>query len=248
MPSPVPMSDTASRIINRVAAEVGIQPVADPFSSDDPTFQQLIFLMNTAGEELLIQFPWEQLQNETSITTQSGDTGEYPLPDDFAYMINQTGWERSQNVPLFGPLSPQEWQYLLGRDLVTSTIYASFRIKQGYFTLFPAPPSVGLNIHYEYIGKNWVRDADNPLLFKDEVTKAADTPLYNRLLISRYTKAKYLEAHQMDSSRAQDDFNQMFEQLAGRGAGAPVLNAGRPSGGMPYLDGFRSVPDSGFGM
>lgn len=244
---PVPMASTAGEIINRVAAETGIEPVLDPFASPDPVFRRLQYLLNTAGEELAIMFPWECIQSEHTITTLGTDTGDYPLPIDFAYMIQQTGWERSQNVPLGGPLSPQDWQYLLGRDLVSSTIYASFRLREGQFSIFPQPPPGGLDIHFEYVSRYWVQDGDNLTLFKEGATKTNDIPLYNRLAISRYLKVKYLESNMMDSTKAQDDFNQIFQSLTAQSMSAPVLDAGQGGWGVPYLDAFRNTPDTGFG-
>lgn len=248
MPYPVPMADTAGNILNRVAAEVGIDPVNDPYSSQDPTFKQLQWLLNIAGEELLIQYPWEQLQNSHQITTHDTDSGNYLLPTDFAYMIDQTGWERSQNIPLYGPLSPQDWTYLLGRDLVNSTLYASFRLKQGTFSLFPQPPPNGLDVNFEYVGFNWVQDGDDDTIFKIKAEKNNDLPLYNRLLVSRYLKVKYHEAKEMDSTRSQQDFNQMFAQISGQNMGAEILNAGGRRYGPPYLNTLRNTPDSGFGI
>ncbi len=141
----LPGAGTAGGILNRVAAEVGLTPSIDPYSDSDPAYVQLQHLLNIAGEELATMFPWEQLQKEHTITTSSLDSGDYALPSDFNYMIPQTGWERAQNVPLFGPLSPQDWQYLLGRGLVNQTIYASFRLKTGYFSIFPQPPPDALD-------------------------------------------------------------------------------------------------------
>ena len=118
---------TANDTLNRVAAEVGLTPIPDPWGSPKQEFEQMRYLLNIAGEELSQLYQWEFLMREHQIITSSSDTGNYDLPADFLYMINQTGWERAENVPLFGPLSPQDWQYLLGRDLVSYTIYASFR-------------------------------------------------------------------------------------------------------------------------
>ena len=245
---PISTVDTATNIINRVAAEVGIEPVIDPFSSPDASFVQLRYLINTAGEELAQSYPWELLIKETQIATLDTDSGDYPLPDDFYYMINQTGWERQENVPLFGPLSPQDWQYLLGRDLVSSTIYASFRIQEGVFRLFPQPPPNGLDIHYEYVSKNWVSDGVLPTpTYKDSVTVGTDVPLYDRTLISRYLKLKFLEAKGFDTTKAQGDFNQTFSFLTGHDKGAEVLNAGGTFGVFPYLSTIRNLPDSGYG-
>jgi hypothetical protein len=239
---------TANNILNRVAAEVGLAPVVDPYSSSDPAFIQMQYLLNTAGEELLQSYPWELLNRETSITTTvPPDTGDYPLPDDFAYMINQTGWERSQNIPLFGPLSAQDWQYLLGRDLVNNTIYASFRISEGMFKIFPQPPPNNLDIHYEYISKNWVSDGASPLpAYSDEVQTGSDIPLYDKTLVSRYLKVKFLEAKGYDTTKAQDDFNQTFSFLTGLEKGAEILYAGN-NRGFPYLNIWRNLPDTGYG-
>ena len=42
---------TAANILNTAAAEAGIAPVADPYASDDKTFQQMRYLLNTARSE-----------------------------------------------------------------------------------------------------------------------------------------------------------------------------------------------------
>jgi len=111
-----------SDILNRVAAEVGMQPVAAPLESQDPFFVQLRYLLNTAGEELMQAYPWEQLVRSTNITTQAGDTGAYPLPTDFGHITNQTAWDNTNRIQLGGPLSASEWTRLRGRDLASSTI------------------------------------------------------------------------------------------------------------------------------
>jgi hypothetical protein len=238
---------TANKILNQVAAEIGLEPSTDPYASLDPAFIQMRYLLNTCGEELAQSYKWELLIREASIATLEGDSGDYPLPDDFYYMINQTGWERSENVPLIGPLSAQDWSWLLGRDLVNYTIYASFRLNEGLFKIFPQPPPTGLDIHYEYITKNWVSNGDLPVTYTDEVTVGTQIPLYDKTLISRYLKVKVLEAKGFDSTKAQDDFYQTFSFLTGLDKGAEVLSAGGGSYGYRYLDSWHNLPDTGFG-
>ena len=234
-------------ILNRVAAEVGIAPILDPISSQDPFFIQLRYLLNTAGEELSQAYPWELLTRSFQVITQTGDTGEYDMPEDFNYIINQTEWDRTNNVPMGGPLSPQDWTYLKGRDLASNTLYASFRIAQGKFNVFPTNPSVGLDLNFEYITKNWVWDGNiaNPT-YTDEVVLASDIPLYDKTLITRALKVKYLEAGGFDTTKAQADYNQIFAFLTGNDKGAPVLNAGRAGRGYPYLSQWN-VGDTGYG-
>jgi hypothetical protein len=239
----------ASDILNRVAAEVGIAPILAPIASQDPFFIQLRYLLNTAGEELMQAYPWELLNRAHTIQTLEGDSGEYDMPDDFGYILNQTEWDNTNNVPMGGPLSPQEWTYLKGRDLASNTLYASFRIAQGKFNVFPSPPLVGLDLSFEYASKNWVLDGESPPeapVYKDEVTLASDKPLFDKTLITRALKVKYLESGGFDTTKAQGDYNQIFAFLTGNDKGAPMLNAGRGSRGYPYLSMFN-VGDTGFG-
>lgn len=238
---------TVNDSMNRVAVEVGLPPQQDPWGSPDPDFQRLRYMVNIVGEELSRLYPWEFLIREHQIQTLDTDSGDYPLPVDFLYMINQTGWERSENVPLFGPLSAQDWQYLLGRDLVSYTIYASFRIQQGLFTIFPQPPPNGLDIHFEYISRAWCLDSNTGNTPAEEAKAGADIPLFDRTLFSRMLKVKWLDAKGYDSSKAQDDVNQMFEIITGQDKGAPILAAGNNFRQFPYLDGWRNTPDTGFG-
>jgi hypothetical protein len=147
---------TINDTLNRVAVEVGFTPVTDPWTDDDQHWMQLRYLAQIAGDELVLGYPWEFLNRSHQITTVDTDSGDYPLPADFMDMLDQTGWERSNNVPLAGPLSAQDWTYLLGRDLVSHTIYASFRIKEGEFSIFPQPPPNGLDINFEYQSNGWI--------------------------------------------------------------------------------------------
>lgn len=238
---------TANDILNRVAAEVGIAPVVDPYASNDPNFIKMRYLLNTAGEELMQAYPWEFLTDEHQILTTDTDTGSYDLPDDFGYMINQTGWERKENVPLGGPLTPQDWAYLKGRDLAQNTLYASFRINEGKFFIYPDPPPVGLDINFEYISINWVTDGNDPETRQSEVVFGSDKPLFDKTLITRYVKVKWLEGAGFDTAKAQDDFLQTFNFLTGFDKAAPILNAGRSLRTYPYLS-ILNLPDTGYGF
>lgn len=243
----------AAEILNRVAAEVGIAPILAPLASTDPFFIQLRYLLNTAGEELMQAYPWELLNREHQITTAAGDDGAYDMPDDFGYILNQTEWDKTNNNPLGGPLSPQDWTYLQGRDLASNTLYASFRIAQGKFNIFPAPPDapnpsyVGLDLNFEYVTKDWVWNGSTvDPEYTDEVISASDVPLFNKTLITRALKVKYLESGGFDTTKAQGDYNQIFAFLIGTDKGAPILNAGRNRNGIPLLSNWNT-PDTGFG-
>jgi hypothetical protein len=238
---------TAQDIINRAAVECGLEPSTDVFAETNPSFVQLRNLITTCGQDLAETFPWEILRREhTIVTVVPPDTGVYDLPADFNYMINQTGWERSENVPLGGPLSPQQWSYLLGRDLVSYTIYASFRIMENKFNIFPQPPPNGLDIHFEYISRGWVDSGSSPGTFCDTVTENSDTVLFKPILIVQYLRFKFLEAKGFASGGALGAFEKALLEATGGNKGAPMLNAGARAAGIHYLD-FRNIPNTNYG-
>lgn len=237
---------TANDIVNRAALEVGLVPQNDVFSSQDVAFQQLTGLLNSCGQELVELHPWQVLVKEYSLTTQAGDDGKYDLPDDFAYMIDQTGWDRTNRVAIGGPLSAQDWAYLKGRDLVSQSIYASFRQVEGEFWLFPQPPPEGLEISFEYINRNWVNEQSTQTA-KDNADTGSDIVLFEPILMVKYLKVKFLDAKGFPSQAARQEFEVIFDSKTGKDAGASILNAGRGIRGVPYLNSYYNTPDSGYG-
>lgn len=243
---------TIGSIVNQVAVEIGLVRQSDVFASNDPSFDQLTTLANSCGYELLQHEPWQQLTRTYQIVTQVTDTGKYTLPDDFAYITDQTGWERRENVPVTN-LSPQEWTYLLGRDLVSYTIYASFRLNDGEMWIFPyadgsQPPPDGLDINFEYTSRNWVIPESNPTGYDDKVTANNDTVLFEPFMFERLLKTRFLEAKGFDSTKATEQFLLAFQSWSGKDKSAPILNMGRRGWGAPYLSTYGNTPDTGYGV
>lgn len=239
-------SATAGDIINRVAIEVGLSKLADPYTSQDNNFVQLQELLNIAGEELLWMYDWSAMSQVAVINTNDDDSGVYPFPDNYQRLTNQTAWELNNRVPV-RVLSPQQWAMLEGRQFAKDTIYAKFRIQEGQFTIFPQPAPPNLLINYEYFSVNWVTDGDDSNIYKAECTQATDIPFFPRLLISRYLKLKWLQAKGLEATGAQDDFNQIFDNITGGDKGAPVLSAGGGGFGTPLLNMHDNVGDTNYG-
>jgi len=236
---------TANVILNRVAAELGLDQVSDPFTSTDKSFVQMKALLNIAGDELVQLHPWHFLTKTHSITTVvPGDDGDYALPTDYQRMINQTHWESVNQTQLTGPLSPQEWRALTNAD-ISSAVDVMFRLKEGEFSIFPQPPDNGLTISFEYVSRNWAIDSTDGTTRISQCVLGADTPLYDRTLLGRMVKVKWLEAKNFDTTKAQADLNQTFALLTESDKGAPILNAtGRR--GSRFLS-MSNAGDTGYG-
>jgi len=239
-------SSDAATVINGVAAEVGLTPVADPYQSADASFIQMTYLLNTAGKELSVMRSWNVLRREHTFTTAVVDTGDYALPVDFRRIYDRTAWDRTNDEPLVGPLSPQEWAALKGRDTPNISIL-SFRLMDGEFSVYPHNP-VGVirNVAYEYVSNYWVLNADGTT-YQKEATTGTDIVVFDDLLIGRYLKLKFLIARGLDATAAQDDFNQIFDIIGSQEKGGRTLNAGRSHGTFPLINPIDNLGDTGYG-
>jgi hypothetical protein len=247
----MPRYDTAGDIINSAAVECGLTAVSDPFASTDPAFIQLVQLLTNTGRELLGLYQWNRFVKTHSITTVvPPDTGDYDLPDDFAFMIDQTGWTPTNaglGLPLGGPLSEQDWAYLVNTNLASSTIYVSFKMSQGQFQVLPQPPPTGIDIIFSYISRYWVALSAAPTVAaSDKITASDNVVFYEPILITKFLKLRFLESKGFDTTAASQQFQSVFMQWTGKDVSAPVLNAARMRV-FPYL-GWRNIPETNFGL
>lgn len=240
--------ETAAQAIAQAALECGLPAVGpNPYSNTDAAVVQLCGLLSSSGRELLQMREWQRMIVSYSLTTVGGDTGFYNLPADYDRHIDQTDWNPTNRLPLGGPLTAQDYTYLLATNLASSTIYISFREKDGQFVILPQPPLPGQLITFEYISRFWVSLAGTPtVLAKDAPTQADDVILYDPILIQKLLKLRFLEAKKFDTTAASQQFENVLMARSGQDKSAPVLSAARARG-FPYLD-DRNVPETGYGL
>jgi hypothetical protein len=244
--------ETAQQCIFQTALECGLtalgpSPGVNAYSSTDQGIVQMVGLLNSCGREIVTMREWQRLIVAFTMTVQIGDTGFYNLPADYSRHVDQTDWNPSNRLPLGGPLTAQDYTYLLATNLASSTIYISFREKDGQFVILPQPPPVGQVITFEYNSRYWVAAAGLPLvLAKDAPTAPDDIILFDPLLIQKCLKIRFKEAKGFDTTAASQQFNNAVMSFSGQDKSAPVLSAAR-SRGFPYID-DRNVPETNYGL
>jgi hypothetical protein len=240
---------TAGSIVSDAAVEVGLSPVADPYSSNDPNIVQMCQLLKSLGRDLILQREWSYLRREHLFTTVQG-TAYYDLPADFRRMINQTWWNRTNRLPVGGPLSPQEWQYLKAR-LVGVVFNVLFRPDAGRIELYPDVNTPGgYQIAFEYESKFWVSSAATPTVLGYEAPSTSDQLVwFDPLLLTRGLKLYLLRAKGFDTTNAQQEFISTLESIKATDAPSPILSVTRGArlGIVDPLIGGQSVPITGFG-
>ena len=228
---------TALDVLKQVAGELGL-PVPASIVSDDTQIVQLVSLLNSAGNELNLYYPWEQFVKFHSFATSNGvDT--YPVPVDLSYYVDQTQWDRTNRWPLMGPKSPQEWNWLK-HGLIASAPRTRYRIYDRNIMLLPIPGATVANLSIEYIKCNWVIKTPG----NTEAAMVAldgDTIDYHPWLLVKFLKLKFYELKGFDTTAAKADFMRMFLTLTGKDKGAPVLSLVQTP--TSVLIGPWSVPD-----
>jgi hypothetical protein len=228
---------TAVDILKQVAGELGLSRPATIVGIEDIQSVQLLSLMNAAGNELVVYYPWAQFSKEWVWNTVEGQ-GDYPLPDDWSYFRDQTQWDQTNRWPLLGPKSPQEWAWLKG-SLVAALPRQRFRVADGKFKLWPVPGSSDQTMSMEYIVKYWVKT--NSSQVKDMVNQDSDIVLFNPWLMIKFIKLKFYELKGFPTGGVQGDFMRIFTSLTGKDVGAKILSLA-PRHTSEYL-GPWSVPD-----
>jgi hypothetical protein len=239
---------TLSAIVQNVAGMVAYPVPTDPAGSEDPAVQQMVQAANMAGNELLSMFEWQELIKNYQIPIQSDTNGQkekgFALPQDLYRWIDQTNWNATTQFPSLGPVSAQMWQQLLIRTtLPTLSFYWQVRDNKIYVL---APPNSPQTMNVFYVSAGWVRDQNDPDLYKNRMTQNGDVSLLDATVITLYTRVKWLEMKGLDSSAAMRDFNIAFDNRKNSEKGAPVLTMARDFR-FPYIQPLINTPDTGMG-
>lgn len=238
-----------SVIVHAVCDSVGHPKPPDVAGSSDSAIQQMVWAANAAMGELFAMKDWQELERRGSISVVRDAPGQqekaYPFPEDFGRFIDQTQWVKEQLWPAIGPVSPQGWMNYVIRS-VGSTITLSWQVRNNQI-YFMFPPEVAQTFEFFYITRGFVKDADDPTLFKNLASKNGDIFLFDPALLISLARVKYLEFKGFDSTAAMKDYLTIFDSRAGSPKGAPVLNAARRGGGVPLLT-TSNVPQTGYGL
>jgi len=236
---------TVLGVVQQVMSELGFASPTTVVGNTDATVRQFAALLRASVFELSQAFPWEQRQKELTITTLASTEG-YALPSDYSYFVDQTQWDRTNQWPLLGPRSAQQWAFLKGGFASSGPRYR-WRLRNNEFIIHPTPGATGggETLAMEYISNAWYLtaggDPDTPTDFIADFTADGDIPYLDKWLLQRYLKLKFWETKGFDSTAFMDDFMTVFNSLTGKNKGAPVLSiAPRP---VEILLGPWNIPD-----
>jgi len=235
-------------IVQNMASMVGYPIPSDAAGSTDPAVMQMVQAVNMAGTELLSDYEWQELTKRYALPITADPAGvreqAFDLPEDFLSWVDQTNWNATTQFPSLGPVSPQMWQQLLIRTtLPTLSFYWQVRDNKLYVL---APPDTTETMSFFYLSSCWVRDQNDPTLYKNRMTQNGDKSLLDANVVTYFARAKWLEMKGLDSSAAMRDYYALYQARIADKQGAAVLSMARDFR-IPYIQPLTNTPDTGYG-
>jgi hypothetical protein len=160
-------------VVQQFCQRTGITSPPDVMGSQDDAVIQIRALLEEEGNDLAQRGAWEDIVQEASFTTAAAESqGAIAAlaPNGFRYIVNQTIWDRTNKLPIAGPLDSQEWQAM--KALVPTGPRYTFRIRGGNLLVNPVP-TAGYAWYFEYVSKYWICGADGTT-FKQYFTLNTD--------------------------------------------------------------------------
>lgn len=148
-------------IIQRASKAVGIPSPGVAVASTDTSTLQMVELFNQAGRSLASRYGWQALTRNGSFTTVAAESqgtlatiigASWTL----RYIVNDTIWNRTTQLPIYGPLSEKSYQALKALSLTEP--YSQYRIQEGELLFIPNP-TAGQACWFSYVHKEWLTNA-----------------------------------------------------------------------------------------
>ncbi len=195
--------------IQYVCGRTNVPVPSSVLGTVDTQVQQMLRLFEEEGTDLSKRGDWQGLTNEaTLVSLATEDQGALTsiATNGFRYIKNECFWDRTNKLPILGPLSDQQWQTLKAVT-ITGPRY-SYRIRGGHLLINPVP-TAGYTWAFEYISKNWLLGIDGTT-YKQYATLDTDTILLPEDLVLMGLRWRWKKEKGLDYA---EDFETYEEQV-----------------------------------
>lgn len=219
-------------IVKAVALKVGITVPTVAATSQDTNVQQIIGFVNEDGQELAARYSWQELVKEATfatVATESQGLITALTGADFAFVLNETMWDRSTKRPVFGPKVPAEWQQLKAQFV--SGPWSQYRIR-GNSVLFIPVPAAGDAIFFEWVSKYWCTATGSTVGTQTALAVDTDLAILDERLITLGAVWRYKQTKRLAYDEDFDKAEAAIADAISRNASKPTLNLAGPQGDM----------------
>lgn len=223
---------TALEIIQDAIARVGMY--ANPSAAVGSTDQGAalsVNLLNQTGKDLVRRHAWQGLLKEKTITTTATETQSGAIPADFDRMVANSFFNRTQNRPVVGPLTPEKWQWLQAQT--ASGIVHAFRIRGDSLIVYPTPPA-SETWAYEYVSTYWVGPASSTSASQTGILSDTDIFYLDDEVLILGLVWRLLRSKGLDYAEAFRDFEMQLADRIGNDGGSTAIDLA-PAWGTPTV-------------
>ena len=227
---------TLLQTVQHFCERTNLPSPATVYGSSDTQVVQIKALLEEIGIDMASRVAWEGITFEathTSLAAEDQGAMTTIASNGFKYVKNQTIWDRTDKLPILGPLSPQEWQAL--KALVTTGPRYRFRVRGGKLLVNPTP-TAGHTWAFEYVSKNWVLAADLTT-YRQFFGADTDTILLPDTELLQGLRWVWKREKGLAYDEDFRTYELMLKDAAGRDGGKPVLrmDGGGWSGPRPGI-------------
>lgn len=230
---------TVLELVRAVCGVIGIPQPNSLIGTSDRQVIQLRELLNNEGSDLAARHStgWEVLIREATFTTVADEdqgtiTDIIGASNAYRHIVNDTIWNRTTRIPVFGPRGPHMWQGY--KAFTFAGPYSEYRIRGGHLLMLPVPVA-GNTCAFEYATRNWLTGPDaseKSTITDDDDVPLLDTDLMQQGLEWRWRKAKGL------------DYSQDFEDYESRVMDAVARDGTKPKKNLGGNDFDRTIPEA----
>ena len=205
---------------------------ASVVGTTDSQVLQTMRLLEEEGNDLALRGMWEALTREatlTTVATASQGAMTTLASNGFRFIKNGTIWDRTNKLPVVGPMDDQQWQAI--QALTWTGPRYHYRIRGGLLLSTPTP-TAGYTWAFEYLSKNWILGADGTT-YKQYFTLDTDTMLLPEELLLAGLRWRWKKEKGLDYAEDFRTYEIQVKDALGRDGGKPRLNMGDPGWNGP---------------
>jgi hypothetical protein len=215
---------TLLELVQHFCKRTALPTPASVLGSTDKQIIQILTLLEEEGNDLATRHQWQGLTKEAALTTIANeDQGSINTiaATGFRYIKNNTIWDRTDRLPVIGPMNGMEWQAL--KAVTTTGPRYQFRILGDHLLVNPAPVA-GHNWRFEYVSRNWIMDT-NGTTTKEFFTADTDTVILSHSILLQGIRWRWLREKGLDYAELFNTYEMQVKDAMGRDGGAKTLYA-----------------------
>lgn len=210
-------------VVQSFCQRTGLPVPSFAIGSTDAQVLQIIALANEVVEDLCDRWTWTDLMREAVFTTVTGeDQGSLDTiaPNGFLRISQETIFNRTLRLPLFGPMTQAQWQAL--KALPTTGPFYKYRIRQNHILFMPAGIA-GHTCAFEY-ASSYAILANDGATYRSAFAADTDTFILDEKLLTAGLRWKWKAEKGLDYAEEFRRYEELANNASGRDGTKPRID------------------------